>query len=309
VVNKDTGGALALRGLVFAPDAVAVTSGYAVALQGPPEGTRIPSLAVPLVLLVSSTSALNTDVALEVATSSGFGGSVVYSNTLTNRGDGTHSVTVSGLVNLTKYWWRARAAETGTTAWTAWTPARTFIPDLNAGKAFGFVVENVGFSPAVSSTGLWAVAENVGLALLPASAGVWSSVFNAGLPPLVSGSVPFYVFEGDVSTNPPGPHVWFLRPSAGRSGDGIAIYCFGVGDLVGTYSGSVQLYYGAVLGWVTVPVTSWQTFPASANAYTAARKLDTATAFIDMQHSKIEIVVPDGALPPGYPVRIRTVTP
>jgi len=78
---------------------------------------------------------------------------------------------------------------------------------------------------------------------------------------------------------------------------------------VDAYSGSVELYYGTARGWVTVPVVSWQTFPPTANAYTAARKLDPETAYIDMQHSIVEIVVPDGAVPPGYPTRIRTVTP
>jgi hypothetical protein len=123
----------------------------------------------------------------------------------------------------------------------------------------------------------------------------------------LSEEVPFYVYLGDVSTNPPDPHLWFLVPAAGRSGDGIKIYCFGVGDLQATFSGLVELDYG--FGWVSVPVTSWQTFPAGPNAYLASRMLDPEAAYIDMQHTAVEITIPDGALPPGYPLRIRTVTP
>lgn len=304
----DRSASLTLPGLRFAASGVA--SGYAVALDGPPSGTRPPSLAVPLTVLVSSTSALNTDVGLEVATDPGFApASVVYSNTLLNRADGIHSVTVAGLADRTVYHWRARAAETGTVSWGAWTPAWTFTPDLSAGKGFGYVNFNAGATLVPDPDSVAFVDENVGVMVTLSSVGFGYNDENVGVLVTLSGLGFGYGHYGDASTNPPAPHVWFLKPAAGRSGDGIKIYCFGVGDLVGTYSGSVQLFYGGTLGWVTVPVVSWQTFPPGVDAYTAARRLDPEAAYIDMQHSVVEIVVPDGAVPPGYPLRIRTVTP
>lgn len=304
----DRSASLTLGALGFAASGVA--SGYAVALDGPPSGTRPPSLAVPLTVLVSSTSALNTDVALEVATDPGFApASVVYSNTLTDRADGIHAVTVAGLADRTVYHWRARAAETGTTSWAAWTPAWTFTPDLSAGKAFGYVNLNAGADLVPDPDSVAYVSENVGASVTPSSVGFGYHSENIGVAVTLSGLGFGYGHYGDASTNPPAPHVWFLKPAAGRSGDGIRIYCFGVGDLVGTYAGSVELDYGGAIGWVSVPVTSWQTFPPGPEAYTALRKLDPAAGYIDMQHTVVEIVIPDGAAPPGYPVRIRTVTP
>lgn len=306
MANFDRSAALDLRPLRFA--AAGVASGYAVALDGPPSGTRPPSLAVPLTLLVSSTSALNTDVGLEVSTDPAFG-SLAYSNTLTNRADGIHSVTVGGLTDATLYYWRARASETGAAAWGAWTPAWTFQPDLSAGKGFAYVYLNAGADVQPDPDVVAFVHENVGAEVTPSGTGfgyVWE---NVGVIVTLSGLGFGYGHYGDASTNPPDPHVWFLVPTAGRSGDGIKIYCFGVGDLIGTYSGSVELDYGGTIGWVSVPVVSWQTFPPGPEAYTALRKLDPESGYIDMQHSIVEIVIPDGAVPPGYPLRIRTVTP
>lgn len=306
MANKDTGGTFTLEGLRFTASAVA--SAYAVALDGPPSGTRPPSLAVPLTVLVSSTSALNTDVALQVATDPAFS-AVVYSNTLTDRADGIHSVTVSGLTDRTTYYWRAQASETGLAAWGVWTPAWTFTPDLSAGKAFGYSELNVGAAITPSSLGFGYNDENLGVAITPSSVGFAYQNENVGVAITLSSLGFGFGHYGDVMTGPPSPHAWFLVPGAGRSGDGIKIYCFGVGDLQSTWAGAVELDYGGSRGWVAVPVTSWQTFPAGPNAYLAARRLDPEAGYIDMQHTVVEITIPDGAVPPGYPLRIRTVTP
>jgi hypothetical protein len=159
------------------------------------------------------------------------------------------------------------------------------------GKGWSYVDENTGPADNRKSLAIQYTDRNVGFAVNLVSIG-WG-----------------YAALGDVNTAPPTPHVWFLKPAAGRSGDGINIYCFGVGDLIETYAGSVELDYGGTIGWVAVPVTSWQTFPPGPEAYTMARKLDQETGYIDMQHSVVQITIPDGALPPGYPLRIRTVTP
>lgn len=300
----DRAATLALRPLSFR--ATGLASGYAVALVNPADGLRVPATAAALELLVSSTSALNTDIQLQVSTVDTFG-TTVYSNTLTDRADGAVGVTVAGLVNGTKYYWRARAAETGTAGWSAWAPVWSFTVDTNAGKAFLYSDLNIAPAGVLYASGVGYVESN--LAPVDRSGvGFGYSDFNVGFPVVLSSVGLGYGHYGDVSTDPPGPHVWFLRPAAGRDGDGIGIYCFGVGDTVGTYSGSVELFYAGA-GWVAVPVVSWQTFPPGPEAYTAARKLDPSIPHIDMQHSVIEIVVPAGSVPPGYPVRVRTVTP
>jgi hypothetical protein len=119
----------------------------------------------------------------------------------------------------------------------------------------------------------------------------------------------FQMWEGDVSTNTPTPGIWFLSPDAGREGDGVRIFGFGTGATVGTYSGTVEAYFGPATGWQNVPVISWNVYPETANAYTAARTIDALAGIIDPQHSIIEIVVPPGALPPGFSLRIRTNGP
>jgi hypothetical protein len=188
-----------------------------------------------------------------------------------------------------------------------------FTPDLNAGRGFAYVDSNLGFNPVLDAdvTGAAYVDLNVGadLVLDRDVTGAAYVDLNVGVQITLDADGVEYGHFGDVTTDPPAPHVWFLRPAAGRAGDGISIVCFGVGDLVGTYAGSVELDYGGTTGWVSVPVTAWNTFPPGPDAYTAARRLDEETGYIDMQHTVVEIVIPAGAVPPGYPLRIRTVTP
>lgn len=302
----DRAATLTLRPLVFT--ATGVASAYAAAPVRPSSGTRLPATTVALEMVVSSSGVLNTDVQIQVSTSAAFG-TTVYSNTLTDRADGGHLVTVAGLANLTTYYWRVRAAETGTTGWSSWSPVQSFTPDLNSGKAWGYAANNTGAAGALHFPAFQYTDENAGPGDTLESSGYQYTDGNVGFPLTFKSEAWAYAHYGDVNTLAPSPHIWFLRPAAGREGDGISIVCFGVGDLVGTYSGSVQLYYGPAIGWVTVPVVSWQTFPPTPDAYTELRRLDPLAFHIDMQHSVIEIVVPLGALPPGYPLRVRTVTP
>lgn len=188
----------------------------------------------------------------------------------------------------------------------------TFTPDLDSGRGFAYVDENMGvdltLDPDVTAAAY--VDENMGVELVldrDVTAAAYVDL-NHGVAITMTAEGVEYAHYGDVNTLAPFPHIWFLRPAAGREGDGISIVCFGVGDLVTTYSGSVELYYGPTLGWIAVPVTAWNTYPPTVNAYTADRRLDPPASLIDMQHTVIEIVVPVGALPPGYPLRVRTVT-
>jgi hypothetical protein len=307
---RDAAGSATIGGVTGS--AALLVGAQGITPYSPTSGSRIQTLALFLSIFVGRTDGLNSDIEWQVATDAAFS-NVVWSTSLSNQPAGQKSVITSTMVDKTTYYWRARASLTGAGTWTAWTPTRTVTPDLNTGRGYAYIHENVGVtvSPEPDVTSVQPVHENVGV-LLTLDRDVTSVQpvhLNVGFRLYPDPDAVQYVHEGDVNTLPPTPHIWFLSPAAGRSGDGIRIFCFGVGDLVSTYAGSVQLYYGSVLGWVTVPVVSWQTFPPGPNAYTAARMLDPETGYIDMQHSVVEIVVPDGALPPGYPLRIRTVTP
>lgn len=70
----------------------------------------------------------------------------------------------------------------------------------------------------------------------------------------------------------------------------------------------VEINYGGE-NWEPVQVLGWQTYPPDPNAYTELRMIDPETEHIDMQHTVIEITVPEEAVPPGYPIRIRTNGP
>lgn len=117
-----------------------------------------------------------------------------------------------------------------------------------------------------------------------------------------------YVYEGDVSTNPPTPVVWFLKPNYGREGDGFEIVGWGFGTTSTEYSASVQIELTPGT-WTTLPIINFQVISATSNAYNSNRVLNEVTGVIDPQHAQIAVVIPPGTEPPGYPVRVRTVTP
>lgn len=299
-----TAASLALKPLAFSVSLV--SAAYAAAQISPPDRGLIPATAVALDLTISSSGSTNTDVQIVVDNDADFS-SPVYSNTLVDRADGAATVGVGGLTVGTKYYWRVRAAETGTTSWSAWSPVWTFTPDLNSGKGWAYVLVNVGpaADPAGARTGNWYVDENVGFEERRNGLAIQYTDRNVGFP-VEPVSLGFgYAYYGDVNELTPVPHIWFLKPKSGRPGDGIRIVCFGVGDLQSTFSGIVEAFFPGT-GWTAVPVLSWQTYPPTDEAYTELRRLDEVDEHIDMQHSVIEITVPMAALPPGIPVRIRT---
>lgn len=258
--------------------------------------------------MVSSSTNIHTDVQIDVDDNSDFS-SPIYSNVLTDRANGPVSVTPGGLVDKTTYYWRARAASTGTTGWGAWTETWTYTPDIDSGKAFAYVNENMGVETTTDPDAEKSVYENVGVEYLPVSTGFKYDDENIGIQEILDGDAYGYVHEGDVSTNTPTPHIWFLKPNSGRTGDGIQIICFGAGDLQQTFNGTVEIYKGLIEGWTPVSVTTWQVFPPTVNAYTENRMIDPWNFIIDMQHQIIEITVPAGTVPPGHSLRIRTDGP
>lgn len=265
----------------------------------------------PTVSPVLYTSAITWDasddpsVQVQVSTSNTFGTTVHDSTAIQPHGDVTGRQ-VFTLSNGVTYYWRARAGLDG--LWGPWTPTETFVVRVDQGKAFLQMQVNVGVTltsdrdttqqiqtnvnPGDTRRTYWPVysTENVGVVDDPASYWAASSTQN-------------------VTTDTPSPRIWFLRPAAARAGDGVEIVGWGFGDLQTTFSGVVEMDWGGEIGWQPVLITSWQTFPADPPAYTEDRELDESTGKIDPMHTVIQFTVPDGAIPPGYPVRVRTDGP
>lgn len=290
-------GALKLRATGFA-------YAYAVALEVPVDGSRIPALATQLRFLVSSSTTTHTDVQVQVATSDSFA-SLFYENTFTDLPDGPATFTLTALAAATTYWWRARAAEVGTTSWSDWTEPSSFAVDLDAGKAFGHVQLDVGLERRLTEPAVHHVENNNGPELPPSKTGLIYVWFNGSLDLETSPAGVAYVELGDVNTGTPAPHIWFLRPTSGRAGDGIQIVGFGFGDLQSTFNGRVEFQEDDG-EWVPLPINSWQTFPATPEAYGDDRELDQVLGVIDMQHTVISFTIPPGMVPPGHPLRVVT---
>lgn len=305
MTNRDGAGNTAFK--AFRSTASGAKENYAVVPVSPASGDRYPSLGVTLTVNLSGVSAGNFDVPWQVATDAAFS-SLVYSSTSINVPQGLYSIVVSGLTAGTMYYWRARAAPTGTTTWGAYSPTWIVTPDSLSGNAAEYIHANVGadypLDPDVTAAAY--VDLNAG-AVLPLDPDVTAAAYvdwNVGAEITLDPDAVEYAHYGDVNTLTPTPHIWFLKPSAGRGGDGITIICFGAGDLQATFSGQIEVFKGAV--WVPVSVTNWQTFLPTVHAYDALRQIDEALNIIDMQHTAIEITVPADSIPPGYPIRIRT---
>lgn len=279
-----------------------------VTVISPDDGERVPFLQPTLRVLVSASGGGPSSVQFDVATDAAFT-AIVWTSTDAAAVNGPRDKVVGvALTNGTRYYWRARDGNGGGT-WGQFTATRSFIPDLNAGRAYLEVFANVGIEELPDGHGFLSLYENVGAAGPPLHPGYHYEYVNVGADLVKRHQAYHDVFEGDVSTNTPTPLIWFLAPESGRPGDGIKIYGFGTGPLQSTFGGVVEAYFGAATGWVSVPVLSWGVFPETPNAYTAARKIDPVAGIIDPQHSVIEIVVSPAALPPGYPIRIRTEGP
>lgn len=288
--------------------AAGVAAVYGVAILSPNNGVREPSQAVVLQFIVSSTTGFNVDVQVEVAEDETFT-SIVWSNTLPALESGHTEVVASGLLDGTQYFWRVRAAEAGTTGWTEWTETRFFYVDLDAGKGFAYSFVNVGTEPnTVDPDPISYTYLNQGILDLPEPTAFAYVYGNAGLPATTSSAGIAYVYMGDVDDSTPTPHIWFLRPAAGRPGDGIRVIGFGFGDTPTQYNGVLEMLLNGE--WVGVDVTAWQTYPASPDAYTDDRMIDVITGLtVDPQHTEIEFVIASYLIPPGVSVRVRTDGP
>lgn len=272
----------------------------------PFDKTTVPITAPSLVTRQTSWDGNSASVQVQVSTASTFA-TTVHDSTVVQASGASVGRIVTALADGTTYYWRARAGNG--TDWSGWTATRSFKVSLVAGDVAETVTMNVGFLMTADRDATETVLMNVGVEITVVDNWPVYNYENVGVEVTTVDNWPVYSYENVDGTLYPTPVIWFLKPASGRAGDGFQIFGFGVGDLQATYAGEIQLDYGGSTGWVTVPVVSWQTFPASPDAYTEDRVLDPALGIVDPQHSVIEVVVPDNALPPGYPVRVRTVTP
>lgn len=274
------------------------------------DGYISPTVSPIILTKQDSANGTNADVQLQVSTVSNFA-STVHDSDLTQNDNVVGGRQVSALIDGTTYYMRARAKKTiGSYNYVgAWSTTRTFQVITKSGIASMNITMNIGVEHTPSESWAEYAYENVGIEHTPGDYWAAYAYENVGAEVLIVDNVPQYVYEGDVNTATPNPVIWFLLPSFGREGDGIAIYGFGFGDLQSTYSGVVEVDWGGVTGWQSVPIVSWQTFPADPPAYTADRVIDEVAGIVDPQHTVIQILVPVGAIPPGYPVRVRTDGP
>lgn len=237
--------------------------------------------------------------------------STVHDSDLTQADNVTGGRQVTGLADGVTYYLRARTKKTlGSYNYVSpWTATSTITVVTKSGIASMNITMNIGVEHTPSQVSPAYAYENVGVEWTPSQSWAAYAYENVGAEHTPVDNVPQYVYEGDVTTDTPNPVIWFLQPSFGREGDGIAIYGFGFGDLQSTFDGVVEIDWGGVIGWQSVPIVSWQTYPPDPPAYTPDRVIDEMNAIVDPQHTVIEIIVPSGAIPPGYPVRVRTDGP
>lgn len=233
-------------------------------------------------------------------------GTTVHDTTVAHPRDVPYGRQILNLVDGQTYYWRARAGAGGNWGW--WSEPRSLLIELDSGKAFLQMSINVGVTAISDRDAVLSTSTNVGFEDRRRKTWPVYSMLNVGVPAAGARSWAVYAMQ-NTTEGTPNPRIWFIRPAYGRSGDGIEIVGWGFGDLQSTFSGVVEMDYGGEVGWVPVTVASWQTFPADPPAYTDDRVLDEQTSIIDPMHTVIGFVVPADAVPPGYPIRVRTDGP
>ena len=94
-----------------------------------------------------------------------------------------------------------------------------------------------------------------------------------------------YLLAGDVNTDTPTPHIWYVFPSFGEEGWEYRIVGYGFGDTQGTYSGTVTLngLASGVIAWTAVAEAS------------PDLTINPTTDVAEPVHQLVRAVVPAGA--------------
>lgn len=182
---------------------------------------------------------------------------------------------------------------------------------ISGPNAIHYVYENIGMPIVPSREDVDFVYENIGLTLTAVRDDVDWVYENIGMEVAVNREAVPYIYEGDVDNSVPTPHIWFVRPSSGREGDGFSIFGHGFGQTNAQYDG--HAYLGAQSDWDgSEPIDAafqlgesfWGRIAASPNAYTSARTIDPITGTPDPEHERIDVTVPTGA--ESASVRVQT---
>lgn len=95
----------------------------------------------------------------------------------------------------------------------------------------------------------------------------------------------YHYLLGNVTTDTPTPHIWYLFPTFGREGWEFKIVGYGFGDTQGTYANAL-----ARLNALTVGIISWQGFAEAASTLIIDPDNDVA----EPVHQEIRATVPTG---------------
>ena len=180
-----------------------------------------------------------------------------------------------------------------------------FQVDLNAGKAWGYVYENVGVQLGQEYHGdLESIYENVGVELTLYAGGKEYVYANLGVQYTPYFGDMEYVYEGDVNDLTPVPHIWFLYKKYGFVNDHIFIYGQGFGALQSQYNGKPYLDYGPnfALADIQLGDITWDIRPSMADSFGPDRRIYTGGGtndppFSNVETDIIEVIMPVQALP------------
>ncbi len=276
---------------------------YTVTAVYPIDSQAIPLLLVPLILTRESWNGASGDVDIQVSDTEDFSSLIVDLTASSVAGDNVTKTTVnaSGLVDEHTYWWRMRPVYPGDYE-ADWVGPWLFSTWLLVGDTKEYVDLNVGVEVTPEDFTPEYVNINTGVEVT-LYAGVWEYQYiNVGVAITLASLGHDYAHYGDVDESTPTPHIWFLRPTAGRPFDGIDIIGLGFGDLQEEYGAIPQILIEV---WEALAIADWQSYPPSVNAYELTRVINSITSEIDPQHQIISVIIPAGAHPPGHPVRVR----
>lgn len=107
-----------------------------------------------------------------------------------------------------------------------------------------------------------------------------------------------YAWLGDVSTNVPTPHVWYIYPPTARIGEQVDIVGHGFGDNAAEYAGVARLSAAALV------IDSWARVAASVDAYGVDRIISSVNDAVNVEHDRIRWTVPITAV--DNPVTVET---
>lgn len=170
--------------------------------------------------------------------------------------------------------------------------------------AYGYVEMNVGVDAPDNLDGIEYVEENVGFPNINSGEATHNYVeMNTGFAADHSGEAYGYTELGNVDDSDPIPHIWYVRPAAGREGDGFSIFGHGFGETNGEFNGHAYLGHQddwdgseAIDAAHQLSETAWLEVVAGPDAYNANRRIDPFSDDPpDMEHQRIDVTVYVGA--------------